>query len=120
MKISEKIRRLRAEVDLTQEQFGKIAGVSGKAVSTWESGEKEPRMKALQMLCAHYNINLNEFADTDSDCYSAETSENKLPEKKNIVRIAGRDGRYLEREMSDQQIDLLLAMVDQMPKPDDL
>lgn len=44
----------------------------------------------------------------------------KVGEKKNIVRIAGRDGRYIEREMSDQQIDLLLAMVDQMPKPDDL
>lgn len=70
MNIAEKIRRLRTENGLTQAEFGRIAGVSDKAVSTWELGKKEPRMKALRNICAHFNIDINQFADTASDVYS--------------------------------------------------
>ena len=119
MKISEKIRRLRADNDLTQEQFGKIAGVSGKAVSTWESGEKEPRMKALQHLCAHYNRDLNEFADPESNCYNSETSS-KSSNCRNVVKIAGRDGSYVEKKLSDEQVAALKTLIDQLPEADDL
>lgn len=72
MKISEKIYRLRTENDLTQVQFAKIAGVSDKAVSTWERGEKEPRMKPLQKICAYFGIDINQFADAGTDIYSVE------------------------------------------------
>lgn len=69
MKISEKIYRLRTDSDLTQVQFAAIAGVSDKAVSTWERGEKEPRMKPLQRICSHFGIDINQFADADTDVY---------------------------------------------------
>lgn len=48
MKISEKIQRLRAENGMAQEEFGKIAGASNKAISFWEKGEKTPRLKKDQ------------------------------------------------------------------------
>lgn len=63
--ICQKLRRLRAESGLTQEQFGKIAGVSGKAVSTWESGSKTPRFQSIQLLCSHFGIDLNDFANSN-------------------------------------------------------
>lgn len=63
--ICQKLRRLRAESGLTQEQFGKIAGVSGKAVSTWESGSKTPRFRSIQLLCSHFGIDLNDFANSN-------------------------------------------------------
>lgn len=69
MKISEKIYRLRTENNMTQVQFGKIAGATDKAVSTWERGEKEPRMKSLQRVCAYFGIDINQFADTETDIY---------------------------------------------------
>lgn len=74
MRISEKIYRLRTENDLTQVDFGKIAGVSDKAVSTWELGLKSPRMKALQKICSHFNIDINAFADPDSEIYNDSAS----------------------------------------------
>lgn len=42
MPISENIKTLRRRYGLTQQELGEIAGVSGKAVSTWELGVKEP------------------------------------------------------------------------------
>ena len=42
MGISENIKLLREQYGLSQKELGQIAGVSDKAVSTWEQGIKEP------------------------------------------------------------------------------
>lgn len=56
MPISENIKTLRRRYGLTQQELGEIAGVSGKAVSTWELGVKEPRMSAIQRIADHFGI----------------------------------------------------------------
>ena len=58
MSIGENIKRLREEHNLTQREIGEIAGVSDKAVSTWELGVKEPRMGAVQRLAAYFDVPL--------------------------------------------------------------
>lgn len=61
MSISDNIKRLRETYDLTQSQLGKIAGVSDKAVWTWENGTAEPRMGALQKIADHFGITKSEL-----------------------------------------------------------
>jgi len=56
MGISERIKYLRDMHQLTQSEFGKIAGVSDKAVSTWENGSAEPRMGAIQRLADYFGV----------------------------------------------------------------
>nr|WP_317402614.1 S24 family peptidase [uncultured Gemmiger sp.] len=56
MSIADNIKRLRLENGLSQAEFGKIAGVTDKAVSTWESGIKVPRMGAVEKIAAHFGI----------------------------------------------------------------
>lgn len=51
MGIKENIKLLREKYNLSQKDLALIAGVSDKAVSTWESGAKEPRMGAIQKNC---------------------------------------------------------------------
>ena len=41
---------------MNQSEFGRIAGVSDKAVSTWENGLKTPRMGAVQRLSDYFGI----------------------------------------------------------------
>src|SRR5690606_15522842 len=68
MGIAENIKKLRKKYGLTQEELAKIAGVSNKAVSTWEKGTKEPRMGATERIAAHCGIkksNLFEDGGTD-------------------------------------------------------
>ena len=62
MSIADNIKRLRELYDLSQKDFGKIAGVSDKAVSTWERGDKIPRMGAIQKIADHFNKNVQEFS----------------------------------------------------------
>lgn len=56
MGIGENIKMLREKYGLSQKELGLIAGVSDKAVSTWEQGLKEPRMGAIQKLADHFGL----------------------------------------------------------------
>ena len=65
MGIPENIKFLREQHKLTQDELGKIAGVSGKAVSTWENGTKGPRMGALQKIADHFHISKSSIIEDD-------------------------------------------------------
>lgn len=56
MSIAENIKKIRLEHELSQADLGKIAGVSDKAVSTWELGIKTPRMGAVEKMANHFGI----------------------------------------------------------------
>ena len=54
--IGNNIKKLRETYKLTQADLGKIAGVSDKAVWTWENGTAEPRMGAIQKIADYFGI----------------------------------------------------------------
>lgn len=56
MGIGENIRQLRESHGMTQTDLGEIAGVSDKAVSTWESGLAFPRIGALERISKYFKI----------------------------------------------------------------
>lgn len=56
MGIAENIMKLREQHNLTQAEFGEIAGVTDRAVSAWEKGIAEPRMGAIQKLADYFKI----------------------------------------------------------------
>lgn len=62
-RVSESIKKLRTKYDLTQSELGIIAGVSDKAVSTWENGTAEPRMGAVQRIADHFMISKTEVIE---------------------------------------------------------
>ncbi len=109
MKMSDKIYRLRTENDMTQVQFGKIAGVSDKAVSTWERDEKEPRMKPLQKICAYFGIDINQFADTENDIYKKD--EPTPPRKDELNDQLDKQLIEFMKQLSLDQKELLLAQI---------
>lgn len=63
MGISQNIKDLRQQYSLTQSEFGEIAGVSDKAVSTWENGTAEPRMGAIQKISDYFNISKGQLLE---------------------------------------------------------
>lgn len=63
MGISENIKILRERYGLSQKELGQIAGVSDKAVSTWEQGLKEPRMGSIQKLADYFGIRKSDIIE---------------------------------------------------------
>lgn len=56
MSIGKNIKKIRELHNLSQKELAEIAGVSDKAVSTWENGIKEPRMGVIQKIADHFGI----------------------------------------------------------------
>ena len=56
MSISDNIKSLRTQHGMTQLEFGRIAGVSDKAVSSWESGLSIPRMGKKKKISSYFHV----------------------------------------------------------------
>ena len=69
------------------------------------------------MLSVHYGVLKSELLEPQT--VSGQANEDSS-EKKNIVRIAGRDGSYVEKKLSDEQVAALKTLIDQLPEADDL
>ena len=76
MSIAYNIKELRLNHHLSQKEFAAIAGVSDKAVSTWENGTKIPRMGAIQKIADHFGILKSDIIEPTPE---STKRENKIP-----------------------------------------
>lgn len=82
MNIADKLYKLRTERGLTQADIGKIAGVSDKTISTWESGTRCPKVVPyIQNICTHFHLDMLTFIDdsTDDFGYGSDYSNSEQP-----------------------------------------
>lgn len=107
--IGDRIRDARKAAGLTQRQLAEKIGVSNTSISNWEKGLSRPDPDTIQYLCWALNVEPNFFFMESVPMSSTPVAA------KNIIRIAARDGSYIERVLSDQQIAALKAVLDQMP-----
>ncbi len=61
LKLGEKIKRLRSQRELTQEQLADILGVSAQAVSRWENDSTYPDITLLPTIASYFEITLDEL-----------------------------------------------------------
>lgn len=127
-KFNERLRQLRNARDLSQSEFAKQIKVSKSSVNMYERGEREPGFETLERIADYFNVDMdyllgksnivNRFQsdfscgmDTEAACKATSSRE-----PRNIIRLAGRDGSYEERCLSDEQLAMLKSLIDQLPK----
>ena len=69
MKIADKIYSLRTAHQMTQTDFAKIAEVTTAAVSAWETGIRDPKLKPIGNICKHFKIDMHDFIDESNDIF---------------------------------------------------
>lgn len=67
LNISESIRRLRREADMTQEEVATALGVTYQAVSRWENGQSYPDIELLPSLAALFGVDMDRLFGIDDD-----------------------------------------------------
>ncbi len=91
MSVSENIKRLREAYNLSQDELGKIAGVSGKAVSKWENGLSDPRMGAVEKMAAYFGVPKSVIIDAydiqDEKQQLLERAFSDSPEQRELFKI---------------------------------
>lgn len=98
MGISENIKLLREQYGLSQKELGQIAGVSDKAVSTWEQAIKEPRMGAIQKIADHFGIQKSNIIE-DNGLQSQSAPINSLQPTKKVPKD-------LKKILEDEEVTL--------------
>jgi transcriptional regulator with XRE-family HTH domain len=80
MTIGKNIKMLRNKYGLSQKELASIAGVSDKAVSTWENNLKEPRMGTIQKIADHFGLQKsNIIEDNGLESITSLSSQSALP-----------------------------------------
>lgn len=84
MGLSENIRKLRLDADMTQAQLAGQVGVSRATVTQWESGWSQPRMGAIEKLANVFGVTIAEIVDEKN------AKSNVMASKSGYVPLRGR------------------------------
>ena len=52
-----RLKRIRTENKLTQEEFGRKIGIGKTSISKLESGENNPSEQTIKLICSEFNVN---------------------------------------------------------------
>lgn len=61
MTFGEKLKQLRQDHDLTQEQLGKALETTQRKISYLEAGKNEPNLDDLKRLCTFFRVSADYF-----------------------------------------------------------
>lgn len=134
MKLGDLIKEYRFSHELSQRQFALQCGLSNGYISILEKGVNPktdkpvtPTIPQLRKLADGMGITLSEMMEQVDDMpidladainlFDAPTAT--ANGNVNILRLAGRDGSYLERTLTDDQVKMLTMLLDQMPDASD-
>lgn len=57
--MNERLKKLRKELDMTQQAFAEGIGIKRNTMATYESGRNEPIDAVISLICTKYNVNEN-------------------------------------------------------------
>lgn len=55
--MKDRIKKIRKELDLTQQKFGERIGVKGNTIAQYENGRNEPIDAVISLICREFNVN---------------------------------------------------------------
>ena len=64
-KLSENLKKIRKDHNLSQEQLSELLGVSRQAISKWESSAAYPEMDKVIQICNEFNLNIDDLLNKD-------------------------------------------------------
>ena len=65
MRFSDNLKKLRKEMNLSQEDLADKLGVSRQSISKWESGVVYPEMDKMVQLCSIFNLSMDDLINND-------------------------------------------------------
>lgn len=112
-------KALRQGRGLTQQNIADVLGITRGAYANIENGKREPDFATLFTLANYFNVSIDYLLGCDTEKRPAPVSEDEPV--RNVIKIAGRDGSYVEKNLTDEQIAAMKALIESLPDaPDDL
>ena len=98
----DRMKQLRLERGISQEELAKRIGVSRSCIGNYEQGTREPSYKDLEALCDYYNVDMDYMLGL-SDISKHSIAHNLSPAEEVLIDI------YRNDETSRDMIDRILS-----------
>lgn len=108
-----------AEKGVSPNRVAVELGLSNATTTGWKKRGSTPNSTTLRMLANYFDVS-TDYLLGKTDIKEKAPNQNDQVQDKNILRIAGRDGTYVERKLTDEQMRAFKLMVEQLPEADDL
>ena len=125
MNIGSKIKSVREAKKMTQEELGIACGTTKQTIFKYETGvvtniplDRVEKIADVLGVSPAYLLGWEQPSDLFAEkppILSVKDERNDV----NLIKIAGRDGSYTEKRVSDEQLALFQSMLDQMKPVDD-
>lgn len=116
MKFAEKIKNLRTNEKLSQEEFAQKIGVKTNTVWRWETEQTMPQTRTLQKISNTFNIALSELIDNKKEKFSKSIDEIDNKDTENLhINVGTQTMTYKngEQELTvpyDRELSLKILM----------
>lgn len=116
MSTLDKILQLLKEKKQSQKDLTDYLGLSKNTFTSWKADRNQSYLKYIDKIADFFNVT--------TDYLLLKTDERKPlrqgeEQESNFIKIAGRNGNFIYRKLSDKQVDLILRMIDQLPDAGD-
>lgn len=100
-----RIRQLREDKELTQEELAKVLGISRATLASWEIGRREPDFETASKIADFFGVSVDYLLGRTDDPHlpgktkpqTEKTLEEDWPEVVNVLRRAGKKPTLEER-----------------------
>ena len=96
---------------MTQKDLGDLLGISASTIGMYEQNRREPDIDMLLKISTHFDVSIDYLL-----CKTNIVKSNEAIKDENTITIAGRDGTYKQKKLTDEQIKMLQAMIDTLPE----
>lgn len=69
MELKDRIKALRKELDINQEQFGNTIGVARNTIANYEIGNRAPMESVLKSICREFNVDYRWLTTGEGDMF---------------------------------------------------
>lgn len=91
-----RIKRIRKELDLTQQEFADRLGTSRDNIGGYETGRRNPSDAVISLICTKFNVNETWLRDGTGEMFVELDVEDQLMEWAGKV-LSGHDSKFKKR-----------------------
>lgn len=116
--LAKRIKQLREEKQLTQEQFGKIFGIVKSTVSLYESGKSTPDDELKKRIAEYFNVSLDYLMGVSDIRYPyKKTPDNQIiKDNDDEIELTPDEIKLLKKIKSDPDLSVLFHDLKSAPK----
>ena len=94
--MKDRIKKLRKELDLTQQEFADRLGTARNNIAGYETGERSPSDAVISLICTKFNVNESWLRDGTGEMFVEMDVEDRLMDWAGSV-LGGHDSKFKKR-----------------------